>query len=152
MGLDAQFRRVEDVVRGTEAQLDLPHKMGGPDYQVAQHAEALVIKLNAGTLERVGRNLSQQESYAAALGQEIADLLKRPTSLILDITAVNNISEAGVGMFITIRTSQVAQGQKLALVILPTSDTAEQLQILGIGKLIPVFPSVEEALTGIAKA
>src|SRR5215510_8321839 len=64
--------------------------------------------------------------------------------LVLDMGGVSFLDSAGVGALVQLFVHRRNQGQKFALAAL-TSQGMAVMQVAGLLKLIPVFPSVTEA-------
>jgi anti-anti-sigma factor len=65
--------------------------------------------------------------------------------LILDMSALSFLDSAGVGALVTLFVSRRNQGKTLALAALRVQGAAV-MQVAGLLKLLPVYPSVEQAL------
>lgn len=65
--------------------------------------------------------------------------------LVLDMSGVSFLDSAGVGALVSIFVSRRNHGKSLALAGLTQQGTAV-LQVAGLTKLIPTFPTVEAAL------
>ncbi|MFI5059551.1 MAG: STAS domain-containing protein [Candidatus Acidiferrales bacterium] len=65
--------------------------------------------------------------------------------LILDMSGLSFLDSAGVGALVALFASRRNQGKTLALAAL-TVQGAAVLQVAGLLKLLPVYPSVEQAL------
>jgi anti-sigma B factor antagonist len=67
------------------------------------------------------------------------------TRLVLDMSGVSFLDSAGVGALVSLFVSRRNHGKTLALAALTQQGTAV-MQVSGLLKLLPVFPSVEQAL------
>jgi len=71
----------------------------------------------------------------------------RPNSaekLVLDMSGVSYLDSAGVGALVQLFVHRRGQTKKMAVAALTTQGAAV-LQVAGLTKLIPTFPTVEEA-------
>lgn len=64
--------------------------------------------------------------------------------LVMDMSGVSFLDSAGVGALVQIFVHRRNQGQKFSLAALTPQGMAV-MQVAGLMKLMPVFPSVEEA-------
>jgi anti-sigma B factor antagonist len=67
------------------------------------------------------------------------------TRLVLDMSGVSFLDSAGVGALVSLFVSRRNHGKTLALAALTQQGTAV-MQVSGLLKLLPVYPSVEKAL------
>jgi anti-anti-sigma factor len=65
--------------------------------------------------------------------------------LILDMSGLSFLDSAGVGAVVTLCVSRRSKGKTLTLAALTLQGTAV-MQVAGLLKLMPVYPSVEQAL------
>ncbi len=65
--------------------------------------------------------------------------------LILDMSGVSYLDSAGVGALVSLFVSRRNREKKLAVAGLTTQGNAV-LQVAGLTKLLPIFPTVEQAL------
>lgn len=65
--------------------------------------------------------------------------------LVLDMSGVSFLDSAGVGALVSLFVSRRNNGKTLALAALTQQGTAV-MQVSGLLKLLPVYPSVEQAL------
>ena len=68
------------------------------------------------------------------------------THLVLDMSGVSFLDSAGVGALVSLFVSRRNHGKTLALAALTQQGNAV-MQVSGLLKLLPVYPSVEAALT-----
>jgi anti-anti-sigma factor len=94
-----------------------------------------VIRLN-GKL-----SLETVNSFIQTLRQEPA------RHLVLDLSGVSFLDSAGVGALVSIFVSRKNAGKTMVLAALAKQSIAV-LQVSGLLKLIPTYPTVEEALNG----
>jgi anti-anti-sigma factor len=66
--------------------------------------------------------------------------------LVLDMSAVSFLDSAGVGALVSLFVTRRNHGKTLALAALTQQGTAV-MQVSGLLKLLPVYPSVEEAVS-----
>lgn len=109
------------------AKLDLQKQPAAAD-------NSLIIRLN-GKL-----SFENVHDFLAAMRQEVA------AHLILDMSGLVFLDSAGVGTLVTLFVSRRKHGKTLALAAL-TMQGAAVLQVAGLLKLLPVYPSVEQALS-----
>lgn len=64
--------------------------------------------------------------------------------LVLDMSGVSCLDSAGVGALVQLFVHRRSQSKKLAVAALTTQGAAV-LQVAGLTKLLPTFPTVEEA-------
>jgi stage II sporulation protein AA (anti-sigma F factor antagonist) len=102
--------------------------------QPSGRSDSLIIGLN-GKL-----SLENVHDFLATLRPEPA------THLILDMSGLSFLDSAGVGALVTLFVSRRKQGKTLALAALTVQGTAV-MQVAGLLKLLPVYPSVEQALS-----
>jgi anti-anti-sigma factor len=108
-----------------------PAKLG-LEKQPSGRGDSLIIGLN-GKL-----SFENAHDFLATLRQELA------THLILDMSGLSFLDSAGVGALVTLFVSRRKQGKTLALAALTVQGTAV-MQVAGLLKLLPVYPSVEQA-------
>ncbi|HZC65257.1 MAG TPA: STAS domain-containing protein [Candidatus Dormibacteraeota bacterium] len=76
----------------------------------------------------------------------ITRLRTEPTAtLILDLSGLSFLDSAGVGALVRIFVHRKSEGQKFALVALTPQSTAV-MQVSGLVKLLPIYPTATEAL------
>jgi anti-sigma B factor antagonist len=77
----------------------------------------------------------------------ISTMRAEPASrLVLDMSGVSFLDSAGVGALVSLFVSRRNHGKTLAVAALTQQGTAV-MQVSGLLKLLPVYPSVEQALT-----
>lgn len=101
--------------------------------QPAATGDSLVIRL-LGKL-----NFENAPHFVTTLRPEPA------AHLILDMSGLSFLDSAGVGALVALFVSRRNQGKTLALAGLTVQGTAV-MQVAGLLKLLPVYPSVEQAL------
>ena len=101
--------------------------------QPAAAGDALVIRLN-GKL-----SLENVHDFLATLRPEPVP------HLVLDMSGLSFLDSAGVGALVTLFVSRRSKGKTLALAALTRQGSAV-MQVAGLLKLMPVYPSVEQAL------
>lgn len=109
------------------AQLDL-------DRQPGTNGDPLVVRLK-GKL-----SLETVSGFVSTMRQEPA------TRLVLDMSGLTFLDSAGVGALVSIFVSRRNHSKTLALAALTQQGNAV-MQVSGLLKLLPVYPSVEEALS-----
>jgi anti-anti-sigma factor len=67
------------------------------------------------------------------------------TRLVLDMSGVSFLDSAGVGALVSLFVNRRNNGKTLALAALTQQGTAV-MQVSGLLKLLPVYPSVEQAV------
>ena len=67
-----------------------------------------------------------------------------PEKVVLDMSGVSYLDSAGVGALVQLFVHRRSQTKKLAVAALTTQGAAV-LQVAGLTKLLPTFPTVEEA-------
>lgn len=77
----------------------------------------------------------------------IATMRPEPAAhLVMDMSAVTFLDSAGVGALVSLFVTRRNNGKTLALAALTQQGNAV-LQVSGLLKLLPVYPSVEEAVS-----
>ncbi len=71
------------------------------------------------------------------------------TRLVLDMSGVSFLDSAGVGALVSLFVSRRNLGKTLALAALTQQGTAV-MQVSGLLKLLPVYPTVEQAMAAPA--
>jgi anti-anti-sigma factor len=71
--------------------------------------------------------------------------LESAAYLILDMSGLTFLDSAGVGALVSLFVSRRKQGKTLAVAALTKQGTAV-LQVAGLTKLLPIFPTIEQAL------
>jgi anti-anti-sigma factor len=108
----------------TSAKLDIAHQPASNGTLVAK----LTGKLNIETVNGLLRDLRQVAAE----------------KLVLDMSAVTFLDSAGVGALVQIFVHRRAKSQKFALAALTPQGNAV-MRVSGLVKLLPTFPTVEEA-------
>jgi anti-anti-sigma factor len=103
------------------------------DKQPAAGGDSLTVRLQ-GRL-----SLENANDFIAALRPEPA------AHLILDMSGLSFLDSAGVGALVSLFVSRRSKGKTLTLAALTLQGTAV-MQVAGLLKLMPVSPSVEQAL------
>lgn len=104
------------------------------DRQPAANGDLLVIKLS-GKL-----SLETVNGFASTMRPEPA------ARLVLDMSGLSFLDSAGVGALVSLFVSRRNHGKTLALAALTQQGNAV-MQVSGLLKLLPIYPSVEEALS-----
>jgi anti-sigma B factor antagonist len=108
------------------ARLDIEREAGS-------NGELLVARLNGKlSLETVSVFISTMRPEAAA-------------HLVLDMSGLSFLDSAGVGALVSLFVSRRNHGKTLALAGLTQQGNAV-MQVSGLLKLLPIFPSVEQAM------
>jgi anti-anti-sigma factor len=101
--------------------------------QESNHNDSLVTRLSGKlSLETVNQFISTMRPEPAA-------------HLVLDMSGLAFLDSAGVGALVSLFVSRRSHGKTLALAGLTQQGNAV-MQVSGLLKLIPIFPSVEDAL------
>jgi anti-anti-sigma factor len=101
--------------------------------QAGNNGDPLVTRLNGKlSLETVHNFISTMRPEPAS-------------HLVLDMSGLSFLDSAGVGALVSLFVSRRNHGKTMALAGLTQQGNAV-MQVSGLLKLIPVFPSVEEAL------
>ena len=101
--------------------------------QTESNGKQIVMRLN-GKL-----SLETVHNFVQTLRPEPA------AHLILDLGGVSFLDSAGVGALVQLFVHRRNQGQTFALTGM-TKQSSAVIQVAGLTKLLPVYPSVEEAL------
>ena len=104
------------------------------DREPGTNGNLLIIRLN-GKL-----SLETVHEFGSTMRPEPA------TRLVLDMSGVSFLDSAGVGALVSLFVSRRNHGKTLALASLTQQGNAV-MQVSGLLKLLPVFPSVEEAVS-----
>jgi anti-anti-sigma factor len=103
-----------------------------------QHLPAVVIALPAeidmANADRVGQQLG------AALAPGVA-------TVIADMTATRFCDSSGINMLVRAHGQAAANGTELRLVV-PSTAVLRTLALLGLDQLLPIYPSLSQALPG----
>ena len=84
-------------------------------------------------------------TYDQLRGALEAEAAKRPALLIVDLAGLEFMDSTGVQVLLDIRVMMSEHGGKLVL-SRPENTVARVLNLVGADQLIPVYPSVEEAI------
>jgi anti-sigma B factor antagonist len=105
--------------------------------QPASTDSSLILRLNGKlSLETVHRFVTQ--------------LRPEPTAtLVLDMSGVSFLDSAGVGALVQLFVHRKSAGQKFALAALTPQGIAV-MQVSGLVKLLPIYPTAAEALSAAA--
>ena len=97
---------------------------------------------NGDLVTRLNGKLSLEtvNSFVQKMRQEPA------THLVLDMSGVSFLDSSGVGALVSLFVSRKHSGKTLALARLTKQGDAV-LQVSGLPKLIPIYPTVEEAIS-----
>jgi anti-sigma B factor antagonist len=69
---------------------------------------------------------------------------------LLDLSRVDYLDSAGIHLIYRLRENLRARGQKLMLAIPADSPVRDSLRLAGVTRHLPIAPSVDEALAGLA--
>jgi len=79
----------------------------------------------------------------------VTQLRPDPTpAMVLDMSGVTFLDSAGVGALVQLFVHRKSAGRKFALVALTPQGVAV-MQVSGLVKLLPIYPSAAEALTAV---
>lgn len=85
-------------------------------------------------------------SNAGSIEQAIATATpNHSTGLILDLTDLEYIDSAGIGLIYSLREKLQVRGQDLKLVIPSDSPAADALRLAGVAPHLPIMGSIQEA-------
>ena len=70
--------------------------------------------------------------------------------VVLDLSHVDYLDSAGIHLIYRLRENLRARGQKLMLTIPEDSPVQDSLRLAGVTQHLPIAPSVDEALAGLA--
>jgi anti-anti-sigma factor len=70
--------------------------------------------------------------------------------VVLDLSRVGYLDSAGIHLIYRLRQNLRARGQKLMLAIPADSPVQDSLRLAGVTRHLPIAPSVEKALVGVA--
>jgi anti-sigma B factor antagonist len=98
-----------------------------------------LIKLS-GKLDVYGVNSIDVEFIRCCSGDNLR--------VLVDLSGVNYLSSIGIPMLINSAKSVASRGGKLAL-LKPQRNVAEVLELTGIPLIIPIYPDLESAKTGV---
>lgn len=102
--------------------------------ELVNGSDAVILRLNGMlSLETVHAFIETMRPEPAA-------------QLILDMSGVSYLDSAGVGALVSLFVSRRNRAKTLAVAALTKQGTAV-LQVAGLTKLLPIFPTVEQALT-----
>jgi anti-anti-sigma factor len=112
------------------------------------------IKLSVNFSEEQGKQAAVAKLEGKLVLETVTEFLKtmRPqaaSSLVLDMSGVSFLDSAGVGALVQMFVHRRNQGQKFALAAL-TEQGVAIMQVSGLVKLLPIFPSVGEAQAAAA--
>jgi anti-sigma B factor antagonist len=79
--------------------------------------------------------------------QLVAALTPDITTLIADMTATIFCDSSGVHAIMHAYETAGAHDVRIRLAVSPSTSVRRVLQLIGVGRLIPVYPTLEEALT-----
>jgi anti-sigma B factor antagonist len=68
-------------------------------------------------------------------------------TVVADMTATIFCDSSGVHAIMHAYETAGARGVRMRLAVSPSTSVRRVLQLIGVGRLIPVYPSLEEALT-----
>jgi anti-sigma B factor antagonist len=76
-------------------------------------------------------------------------LSRRPTALVIDLSLVELLGSAGIGVLVEVRNNAVDMP---FVVVAHGPATSRPLQLLGIDKVFPIYPCVADALNSLRLA
>ena len=79
--------------------------------------------------------------------QLVAALAPDVTTVVADMTATVFCDSSGVHAIMHAYETAGARDVQVRLAVSPSTSVRRVLQLIGVGRLIPVYPTVEEALT-----
>lgn len=82
------------------------------------------------------------------LDQLVASLEPGVDIVIADMTATSFCDSSGVHAVILAHEAAVARGVKMRLAVSPDGSVRRVLQLIGVGRVLPVYPSLAEAMDG----
>ena len=93
-------------------------------------------------IQLVGEADATTQSMSEAFAAEVA---KQPRLLVVDLSGLSFIDSWALSVIMRTYRALERQGGRLALVS-PSPSVARILQLIDIARMIPVFPSLEEAI------
>jgi anti-sigma B factor antagonist len=82
------------------------------------------------------------------LDQLVASLAPGVDIVIADMTATSFCDSSGVHAIIFAHEAAVARGITMRLAVSPDGSVRRVLQLIGVGRVLPVYPSLAEAMDG----
>lgn len=79
--------------------------------------------------------------------QLVAVLAPNITTVVADMTATIFCDSSGVHAIMHAYETAGARNVRIRLAVSPSTSVRRVLQLIGVGRLIPVYPSLEEALS-----
>ena len=80
--------------------------------------------------------------------QLVASLAPGVDIVIADMTATSFCDSSGVHAIIFAHEAAVARGIEMRLAVSPDGSVRRVLQLIGVGRVLPVYPSLAEAIDG----
>jgi anti-sigma B factor antagonist len=101
------------------------------------------------TVLHLGGRLTLGDADVALAGEIKSLLAKGPVKLVVDLSDTNYIDSAGLGALVSAYTSVTSAGGTLALAA-PSKRVIDLLEITRLYSVLPVFPSVDEAVASVS--
>ena len=83
---------------------------------------------------------------SAAAWASLRDMLDNRGLVIADMTGTTFCDSSGLRMLVAASDRAASSGSALRIVVTPDSPVARTMSILGLDRMLPIFPSVREAL------
>ena len=106
---------------------------------VTERADAVVVGL-AGEVDAV-----TVDKAAAAVDDALGRTAGRGGTVILDLTEVTFFASVGLNLLVRLRQEVEARQVDVRLAV-STTAVLRPLQLMGLGRLFPTFPTLDEAL------
>jgi anti-anti-sigma factor len=89
-------------------------------------------------------------SNAGAIVQAVARATPNEVDgAVLDLTGVEYVDSAGIHMIYRLREGLITRGQRLAMVVGPSSPVHGALELAGVKELVEIAETVEEAVAAV---
>ncbi|MBM4017885.1 MAG: STAS domain-containing protein [Planctomycetes bacterium] len=121
----------------------MPERLPKPLLELADHGRVRVMRIRpaevyqSDLIERLGRELRGAVEAAGA-----------GASFVLDLSCVTFLTSAAIGLVANIWAHLDARGYPFALAA-ATGEVSQVIRTVRLGEIMPVFTSVEEALSAL---
>jgi len=110
----------------------------GIDVQATQTPRGLVVRIIGSAAVEDVDELDRELHILAVLA---------PKQVVLDLSELRYVSSMGIGSLIRFRNQVIDAGGRVAVAAL-TKPVGDAFRMTGLGKVLPIFASVDEALDG----
>jgi anti-anti-sigma factor len=125
--------------------------MASPRFDPADYVNVTVTSLDAVSVIEVSGEIDMATRHAMA-APLFAQVDRRPSGIVLDLTGIGFIGSAGLVVLIEAHQRSCQGDTSLGIVVPARSPVRRTLEISGLLELLPVYRTIADALCGVSNS